>query len=76
MKLKSWFHLMFALHVVKSVFFLGIITVNPPEIRPVYALLTRGLKLYTLPTGTSIRYPFVTHLTPAVRKHIFREKQT
>ena len=30
--------------------FLGIITVNPPEVRPVFALPTRGLKLITLPT--------------------------
>ena len=46
-------------------FKLGITTVNPPEERPVFALPTRGLKLITLPTWTSIRYPSVTHLTPS-----------
>ena len=40
----------------------GIITVNPPEVWPVFILPTRSLKLYTLPTWTSICYPFVTHL--------------
>ena len=34
----------------KITLFLGIISVNPPEVRPVFALPTRGLKLITLPT--------------------------
>ena len=29
---------------------LGIIIVNPPEVRPVFTLPTHGLKLYTFPT--------------------------
>ena len=29
-----------------------IITVNPPEVRPVFTLPTRGLKFYILPTWT------------------------
>ena len=29
---------------------LGIITVNPPEVRPVFTLPTHGLKLYIFPT--------------------------
>ena len=42
-----------------EIFFYGkeIITVNPPEVWPDYTLPTRGLKLITLPTCTSIRYP-------------------
>ena len=32
------------------IFIFGLITVNPPEVRPVFALPTRGLKLITLPT--------------------------
>jgi len=32
------------------IYFLGIITVNPPEVRPVFILPTRDLKLYTLLT--------------------------
>ena len=33
-----------------SIKIIRIITVNPPEVRPVCALPTCGLKLYTLPT--------------------------
>ena len=45
-----------------SLFIYGIITVNPLEVWPVYALPTRGSKLITLPTCTSICYLSVTHL--------------
>ena len=38
-------------------FFLGIITTNPPEVWPIWALPTLDLKLITLPPCTSIRYP-------------------
>ena len=40
-RLKHWFSRQISI---------GIITVNPPEVRPVFALSTRGLKLITLPT--------------------------
>ena len=45
--------------------FLGIITVNPPEIWSVCTLLAHGLKLITLPSCISICYPppLVAHLT-------------
>ena len=33
----------------------GIITVNPPGVRPVYTIPTRGSKLITLPTWGAFR---------------------
>ena len=41
----------------------GIITVNPPVVRPIFTLPTRSLKLYTIPTWTSIYYPSIAHLS-------------
>ena len=36
--------------LVKDYYRIGISTVNPPGVWPVFTLPTRGLKLYTLPT--------------------------